>query len=315
MNPDGSNKKQLTKSGNISAIFGWSPDNSKIAVLTSDQESGYMLSVIDPKDGEIKKIKESECITNKYSWISNEEILNIQSACADTTPAKVEKISVAGKSEVLLTFPKDIPEIARTFDLGSSGLAFSDNLEWMAFDKKPCCEGTNFPSEVYSYNLKNKTQKKLTSNGENILEDINQGKIIFTHKGTEVWEINPDGTSLKKLFEDKDLVDYQTPNVNVTLSLRSSQNNSKFLYNKFVGWDEYYLRDQLTGKKKMVVKQEFNDSPYDVYLSPDSSFMVYTQRFGHDETKDPVVCWTKFLESEKVIQTTDEKCFYPRISN
>lgn len=317
MNPDGTNKTQKTKTGNIDKIFGWSPDNSKIAVRAIDPSTSngsYSLSVVDISKGTVSIINKEDCVTADYKWISNNSILKIQGSCSNESLSFAEKISLLdNSSEKLLLFPDDLSDISRSFDLGSSTLFFSKDLKWMAYDKKPCCEGPTFPSEIFVFNLQTKTKKQLTQTGENKLQGWNKNKILFTHKDSEVWEINPDGTNLKKVFEDKDLVEHQVPDTNEISIIKISDN--KILYSKYVGWVQNYLYDYMTGKKEMLIKQEFNDPPQFISLSSNNQFVSYAQRFGHDETKDSIVCWTKFLSNNKLLKTTEDKCFYPSISN
>lgn len=309
MNPDGTDQKKITSVGDIDAIYAWSPDNQFILV---SQAYNNDLSLIEISTGKLKVLKKLDCYGDSYRWISNAEILAIKPACRNDTLSKIEKISINGESKILLTFPDDISEIDKYFSLGSSSLAFSPDLNLLAFDKKQCCEQPIFDPKLYIYNMKEKS-KKLLKEGVTFL-GWHQNKILFLQQANEVWEINPDGTDSQKVFEDNNPIK-DAPTLGSISTVISSKDGNFLLYGRNVGWVEYYLFDLKSNTSKMLFKQLFNDWPHHISISPDSSFVVYIQRFGHDEIKDPEVCFTRFIKGDESVKVTNEKCFYPTISN
>lgn len=320
MNPDGTNKKQITKTGDIYSVHGWSPNNKIVLViqerLSPDKKRvNRTISTVEIATGKLQTLKEPECLLGQYQWLTDDEVLAIEPSCTDDTVSKVEKLSLKGSSEILLTFPRDIPEISKTYDLGSSTIKFSPDLSWLAFDKKPCCEGPVFEPKLYVYNLKNKSKTMLLA-GEGVnLQGWNQGKIILTRNQYEIWEINPDGSGLNKILDDKDPVEHSIGPGYIS-RVEASKDGTYLLYCRDVGWDQCYVSHYTSGQKIMIVKQLFNDRPQNVSLSPDNSFIVYAQRSGtHDETKEPVVCFTRVIREDYPNKTTTKSCDYPSISN
>lgn len=320
MNSDGTNKKQITKSGDIYSVHGWSPNNKMILVVQEklNPESKSIernVSAVEVNTGNVKVLKQPVCLLGQYQWISDTEILAIEPSCTNETTSKVERVSLNGTIKTLLTFPSDIPEISKTYDNGSSTIKFSPDLTWLAFDKKPCCEGPSFTPKLYVYNLKDKSKKMLLESDGVNLQDWNQGKIIFTRNQHEIWEINPDGTGLNKILEDKDPIESSTGPGYIT-NVKASKDGTYLLYCREVGWSQCYVSHYTSGQKIMAVKQLFNDRPQNLSLSPDNSFIVYAQRSGtHDETKEPVVCFTRVMREDYPVKTTTDKCDYPYISN
>ncbi|QQG43673.1 MAG: hypothetical protein HYW45_01490 [Candidatus Daviesbacteria bacterium] len=309
MNPNGTSKKQITKNNVIYSIHGWSPNNKMILI-----SQGKNISVVEVATGNIQALEESECLLGQYQWLSDDQILAIEPQCRDGTTNKVEVFSLKGnKIRTLLTWPKDIPELEDAY--GESTLKFSPELKWLAFDEKPCCEGPMFEPRLYVYNLENKSKKIILEGQDLTLHGWLQNKIIFTRNGNEIWTINSDGLEQSKILEDNDLIEHVN-NPGRISNLQVSKDGTYLLYCREVGWVQCYLSHYTSGQKTMIVKQIFNDRPNYVSLSPDNSFIVYTQRSGtHDETKEPIVCFSRFVKDDNPIKLTTERCDYPKISN
>lgn len=284
MSPDGTNKNKLIQTGDIGTVYGWSPDNKYIAVsLVNTEIKGdnryfvQSIGVVDARSGEVLRLKEN-IIGSIFSlsWYDNQSLLYVKSATIADKVGSVEKISIFDKkTEQLLVFPRDIPEIPANFDL-SVKLAFSPDREWIAFDKRVCCEKPPFPENVYVYNLKTKVKKQLTSTGNAWFDSWKDNKVVFStpdQNGRIYWEINPDGSGMRR-------IDKEAPS-------------------------------------KLAPENQYGNSSDYVSLSPDKEFVVYIRRYEapKDRATGPIVCFTKFLKEQRIVQTTKEPCFFPVISN
>lgn len=322
MNPDGSNKKQITKTGNIDKVHAWSPDNKFIAVTLSERIKrdnkefvDQTIAVVNPETGEVKKLKENE-YKNRFlyrdpTWYSNDKLLQIG---VEPEEGIITTSIIDGKVEKLVTLPEKHSLEFPDTDI-KNNIALSPDHKFIAYDTVPKSPYMNHKSHLYAYNLDNNTEKQLTGTEGGKLHGWNKDQIIFTSNSNEIWRINVDDTGLSQVLEDNSQVEHSvTPGY--IASVEASKDGNYLLYCRDVGWAQCYLSHYTSGQKIMVVKQIFNDRPMEISLSSDNSFIVYAQRSGtHDETKEPVVCFTRFIRDDYPIKTTTDKCFYPRISN
>lgn len=324
-NERGNNKRQLTKDEKVVHIHGWSNDNKFIAV-TLENEDKHTIAAIDMDSGQIIKLKDVNYVhyPSQVFWFDDKRLIHLNGAEGVNSKGIVELISVPeGKGEILLSVYNTIPEISPELTSDYNLIKFSPDGEWLAFDIRNCCGGTINPKagNVYAYNLKTKTKRRLTADDQDaVLLNWRGDRIIFyTHQPEEfVWEINPDGTGLTKLFQfDDNKDDYTTVNLTVSFDL------NKLFYGvvsdgSIKGTYKYTLSDKAVKPLNMETISKGFDSRYVPITSLSSDGKVSAFRFPvyqDKEYKTVYVCFVKNIETGELIRITEENCNSPTFSN
>ncbi len=229
MNADGTQKVQLTHTGNIDKLHGWSPDNKYIATTLLLQPaigrtaSKNSLAVVETVI-ELYKLPDGPSRINMV-WNGNNELIVLPED-------GMYRVAIpSGMITTILKTYKDIdPHPNEQFTYHSS---ISPNNQWIALVRSTF---QNEPVLLYSYNLEKKLLKKIAPSP--ISQEKDGGfaswrgdKMIYITgmNKKNVWEVNADGSNKQLLFK---------PNKNNLWSFLVSRDMNKIYFEEVAVTDE-----------------------------------------------------------------------------
>ncbi len=208
-NTDGSDKKQLTKDGNINRVYSWSPNNSYIlANVFSSASKQPKFGVVNTSDGSVKELESVKAtdLDGSFIWLSDNEFGYI----ADNT---YYKTSVNDRTTVVVS------KVANLSNLTTVKFSISPDGKKVAYYQT----GSGAPPNLYVVDIADienpkKVSDKLNTSGAQVVwaaeslyyleaksivryRPIGQREIretILTHTGDKMLNIAvaPDQTSL-----------------------------------------------------------------------------------------------------------------------
>jgi hypothetical protein len=184
MEADGSQAVQLTSSGDIRRVFGWSPDNR--FVLVSAVAEREQLAVVEIHTAERWALGELPTEWSEILWLDAYTVVLV-------SPGGIERRSVPqGQVQQKLPFPGDMDHV-------DGPIRLSPTWRWVAFDL-----ATDLESDLWVLDLQHGTELNLPTDGLTFLAMWWRGDQILYHSyGQEnaIWTIHPDGSQREKLID------------------------------------------------------------------------------------------------------------------
>ena len=192
VNPQTSEKKKITNSGNIQYIYDWSPDNKYIAVQLGEKKNPIVpaIAVVELNSGNVIRLKEDHhAIGGRLAWKNSDELVYLNGEIPKDNTFSAISVKTKGESDLMIV-PKES-------GLDIMDFHFSPDMQSLA----ALTSGGETPYKFYSYSAKTNQVKVLGGTESEICGWVSN-KIIFsktTPQGNGIWEVNIDGTGKKQL--------------------------------------------------------------------------------------------------------------------